>query len=293
MPIHLIDASEHRAFLEQERIDPITGETIKAGDEVVFCAACKSAFLADSWNYLEEAHCGQSDTLREFPQPKSLSFTYEPIQLERFPLEGLLFDERVSELSTKQYLLHILGATLGAAGLASLFSVWADGDWAWREFLTFFWPLALIMTGRSFFNLGLNFFKHLANGLSDERGEVCIYTNGLYINAKSSFLSKGWTARFKDIRKIVFLQRKKRWGGIKTYLEIHLRDRRKQRIRLSRDPGGLRKCLWALQKIGYFVDIELGLKRKSEISFVNTLTRRYETHFRILPDEERLRLLQG
>ncbi|MEM6298783.1 MAG: hypothetical protein AAF740_08865, partial [Bacteroidota bacterium] len=48
--------------------DPITGEKIRAGQQVVFCATCKSAFLKESWEYLGKKHCGQFLTLRTFPK---------------------------------------------------------------------------------------------------------------------------------------------------------------------------------------------------------------------------------
>ncbi len=37
--------NHHQDFLNQNRIDPITGEKIEEGHTVVVCAACKSAFL--------------------------------------------------------------------------------------------------------------------------------------------------------------------------------------------------------------------------------------------------------
>jgi hypothetical protein len=43
---------KHNHFLEEERKDPITGDKIVEGNEIVLCGACKSAFLLDSWNYI-------------------------------------------------------------------------------------------------------------------------------------------------------------------------------------------------------------------------------------------------
>ncbi|WP_338813496.1 hypothetical protein V9L05_19110 [Bernardetia sp. Wsw4-3y2] len=45
------------------RTDPITGDTIKENDKVVFCLACQSCFLEESWNYMNNRHCEQTDTL--------------------------------------------------------------------------------------------------------------------------------------------------------------------------------------------------------------------------------------
>lgn len=51
----------------------MTQETFRAGDKVVFCAGgCNLAFLENSWvSFLNEEHCGQSNTLSTFPSPRS------------------------------------------------------------------------------------------------------------------------------------------------------------------------------------------------------------------------------
>ncbi|WP_338813992.1 hypothetical protein V9L05_00810 [Bernardetia sp. Wsw4-3y2] len=69
MHIHKINSNlqEHQSFLAQNRKDPITGDSISEGDEVVFCAGCKSVFLRDTWEYLGSRHCEQSGTLIDFP----------------------------------------------------------------------------------------------------------------------------------------------------------------------------------------------------------------------------------
>ena len=49
------------------RTDPITGDVVKVNDKVVFCAACKSCFLEESWMYMNEQHCEQNRTLANVP----------------------------------------------------------------------------------------------------------------------------------------------------------------------------------------------------------------------------------
>ncbi len=51
------------------RTDPITGDTIKEEDKVVFCLACHSCFLEESWNYMNNRHCQQNETLKFIPFP--------------------------------------------------------------------------------------------------------------------------------------------------------------------------------------------------------------------------------
>ncbi len=72
MHIHQLDPQRHEKFLTQSRIDPITGDILEAGDKIVLCAECKSAFNADSWAYLGNRHCNQSNTLPAIPQTTSL-----------------------------------------------------------------------------------------------------------------------------------------------------------------------------------------------------------------------------
>ncbi|WP_291724006.1 hypothetical protein [Bernardetia sp.] len=67
MNSYILEAKEHKTLLAQNRIDPITGDLIKEGDEVVFCAGCKSIFLKDTWEYLGQKHCNQTATLNCIP----------------------------------------------------------------------------------------------------------------------------------------------------------------------------------------------------------------------------------
>lgn len=61
--IHRLDPIRHATFLSEQRKDPVTRKPFRAGDEIVICAACRSAFSIDSWNYLDGTHDGQTATL--------------------------------------------------------------------------------------------------------------------------------------------------------------------------------------------------------------------------------------
>lgn len=65
--IHEVNESRHGKFLSEGRRDPFTKEKLKAGDRIVFCAGCKSAFLHSSWEAMRGKHCNQTETLAEFP----------------------------------------------------------------------------------------------------------------------------------------------------------------------------------------------------------------------------------
>ncbi len=73
---HRIDSELHSAFLAEEREDPVTGDPIQVGDEVVLCASCGSAFLKDSWDYLDGKHCEQKQTLAQIPLNDALTIRW-------------------------------------------------------------------------------------------------------------------------------------------------------------------------------------------------------------------------
>jgi uncharacterized RDD family membrane protein YckC len=68
-------------FLKENRQDPVTGDGFGIGDEIVFCASCKSAFLKESWEYMDSKHCGQIATLTRFPIQSKLKLS-KPIVYE-------------------------------------------------------------------------------------------------------------------------------------------------------------------------------------------------------------------
>lgn len=93
--------AHHQDFLNQNRTDPITGEKIEEGHTVVICAACKSAFFIESWEYLGHSHCDQTDTLQELPISQNLYFKTN----DKYTKEGLTFG-----FSTKPMLVEMTGS---------------------------------------------------------------------------------------------------------------------------------------------------------------------------------------
>lgn len=83
-----LNREEHSDFFLQNRIDPITREPFIENDQIVICASCKCAFLADTWNNIGSTHCGQTNTLLAIPRnefaglfspPTILDFTVTPM----------------------------------------------------------------------------------------------------------------------------------------------------------------------------------------------------------------------
>ncbi|WP_338792882.1 hypothetical protein [Bernardetia sp. MNP-M8] len=79
--IHTLQKKLHDNFIEQKRNDPISGDKLQENDQIVICATCKSAFLIDSWLYIGQQHCGQSNTLKEIPFQKSLVISNNQVKL--------------------------------------------------------------------------------------------------------------------------------------------------------------------------------------------------------------------
>ncbi|WP_291723366.1 hypothetical protein [Bernardetia sp.] len=62
---HILNSDSHAHIIARQ--DPITGDSVEENDKVVFCARCKSCFLEDSWLYMNEQHCDQTETLDAVP----------------------------------------------------------------------------------------------------------------------------------------------------------------------------------------------------------------------------------
>ncbi|WP_338811821.1 hypothetical protein V9L05_10420 [Bernardetia sp. Wsw4-3y2] len=98
---HRLEKELHSEFLKQGRIDPITGELIEEGHTIVICAACKSAFFIESWEYLGEIHCNQAETLTDIPKPKKLFLEAKPLEYLPFLFKkgNQDFDNTIHSLS--------------------------------------------------------------------------------------------------------------------------------------------------------------------------------------------------
>ena len=109
---HLLKERQHADFLSENRIDPITGDKIQAGNRIVICAACKSAFLEESWNYLRQQHCNQYGTLNKIPKTEKIYFKEEPLIFLPFEVrnEESFFSEfmyKIFQFSTNIFLSSI------------------------------------------------------------------------------------------------------------------------------------------------------------------------------------------
>ncbi|WP_299273604.1 hypothetical protein [uncultured Psychroserpens sp.] len=64
----IINRKRHVSVLADHRLDPVTKQLLKVGDEVCVCSKCKTIYLKDVWVNLKNGKCcHQSSTLSDIP----------------------------------------------------------------------------------------------------------------------------------------------------------------------------------------------------------------------------------
>lgn len=132
--IHQLDINRHTRFLAEGRQDPITKETLKAGDHIAICAGCKTAYLADSWNFYGKCVCGTTETLRHVPYSEErLNMTQLPPRLRlRLPAEVPL--EHPSHTGRRFFEYGVIGAIIGLVLRGLLAGVGHFDDWLFNYY---------------------------------------------------------------------------------------------------------------------------------------------------------------
>ncbi len=201
MHTHIIQNPKHKEFLDENRSDPITGDDIKEGDEIVFCAACKSAFLHDTWLYLDKTHCNQTETLGKFPLSKKLEIS----GANRPPLYIIGCNDKISNSYNNEFFNEADNDFMNAPTLLdersfyqkNIFSVWVLSISIVLIFLTMVLGIAPLSVGITFvaiMTIGIKsmFFKDkkifTSSNKKKEIERIEIHRNYISI-------------RFKDIKK--------------------------------------------------------------------------------------------
>lgn len=154
MHTHIIQKSRHQAFLNENRSDPITGDDIKEGDQIVFCAVCKSAFLQDTWLYLDKTHCNQTQTLGKFPSSEKLEIS----GVTRPPLYVIQCNNKISSSNTDKLLNEFEDDFMNAPVVIdehsfyqkNIFSIWVIAISVVLILLTMFGGVAPLSIGITF-----------------------------------------------------------------------------------------------------------------------------------------------
>jgi len=228
-------------FLAQDRKDPITGDAFAAGDEVVFCAHCRSAFHVSSWEYLGGKHCEQEKTLDAFPVQKKLKLV-QKTGAQLYPRPLTLGE--VEEKKRERLKLYYAAARILLIPLGILLFVKGSGFLAFIGLITF---LVGLITGL-FYLLFLYFIDGLLaliTFLQSSGEELHIYE---HVISLKPFLRRQKVYRILELEKLeVFVKANgSTLAGCagKADLYFHLRKGSKKRVRLSLSLGGeLKKLL--------------------------------------------------
>lgn len=280
----LIDDSSSKAFLEEKRKDPVTGETFTEGDRVVFCAVCKSAFHLDSWIYIKGQHCGQHETLDAMPSdnktPMVLSFeegkvSYESPELIHPYIRG----GRKAPFSLV-YASSVAAVLLGFGLKAGIFSL-----------------LILFFLNGFFDKISLKIFKP-----DNMRWPLHILRHKrLRIQEKALVIENDWvqarneTYRFSQIESVHYFFDSKKAPKMKfqplrrlyharklDVLEIRLKDGKHKLVNMTklRHKRSRRDFLVALAALSHKVPVSIHTENTDEMEFLDTLA----THYNVYAD---------
>ncbi len=126
-------------FIKENRQDPVTGDGFCLGDEIVFCASCKSAFLKESWEYMDSKHCGQTATLNRFPTTfklklsKPIVYKFKKAETKNRILAYLLDNGIAFVVAILAYVffkstsLYIYDTSFAAFMMANVYMLFRDG----------------------------------------------------------------------------------------------------------------------------------------------------------------------
>ncbi|MEM6298324.1 MAG: hypothetical protein AAF740_06515, partial [Bacteroidota bacterium] len=262
MHVHTIDAQIHTDFLAQQREDPVTGEPIRAGEEVIFCASCKSAFLKDSWTYLGNEHCGQAETLKEVPQQQTLRIRWE--------LEEQIWPPEPPKSSSETALKWILDIIASLAGALSCMGYYSSAYNMATIFMVFFLIFGGIRLAWRLHEKPIRRFSLFRNG----------------IRTFSPFKRKSY--RLRQINELVFTSKQfvtsdpnTGYCSYNNYLTIYLQSGKKVKYKLWSSDTGLnpksKNLLWGLAKVSAYIPVRFLLfKRQEEVSYATFLKRHFE-----------------
>ncbi len=215
---HQLEKQKDQDFLLQQRVDPITGELIKAGHKIVICSACKSAFFEESWEYLGGKHCNQKETLIQIPINETLWLKAKPLEFLPFDFEG--FDKGFHyqnlvfgflEFVTKiVFLLAFVPLTMSLSIESERYDIFILSILIGGSSITLFFNLE-----KAIKKLPLSIYKHILNIHKehklaiDNKKQVLVFRNDfkeleLPLNTVSKFQYSfnyvdGDTSRYKDV----------------------------------------------------------------------------------------------
>jgi len=230
MHIFKLTGQRGETFLAQDRKDPITGDAFAAGDEVVFCAHCRSAFHISSWEYLGGKHCEQEKTLDAFPVQKKLKLVQKTgAQLYPRPEIPEQDTEGGSESSNKNLLKLIMTTLLIPAGIP-IFKYGLANEIGLIALLGFAMAAAGGLTILFIVFMGFTDILLFLTALFQSSGEkVRLYEHLISVHP---FWWKRKIYRNRELEKLEVLVKKSSSGGDRVVFNFHFHGGGKKRTRL-------------------------------------------------------------
>lgn len=266
MYTHKLDSQKHKHFLEQGRTDPITGEPLQEGDQVVLCTICKSAFLKETWAYIGGRHCGSVSTLKEIPKAQEVRI--KPSN----EVGNIRFKSPLFEKDKRDLLLHLSGMVYPSSILVKHFF----GKGHWFHYAAVICMIGLVATMLARFTYR-KFVERIP--IFRDRG-IELGSNRLGWNWFSS-KGGGRKLRYRDIESIQFIARRLNWKELliqdKAYVRLVIQMKSGEVIETNfanRRDG--RSAMLSLLRLRKQVNIDFELQDKKLLALLEEYKNRPE-----------------
>ncbi|PIY10460.1 MAG: hypothetical protein COZ18_05925 [Flexibacter sp. CG_4_10_14_3_um_filter_32_15] len=257
---HKLSSQNHSHIIGRQ--DSVTGDAIKANDEVVFCSACQSVFLVESWEYMNQKHCNQTETLGFVPAPI-------PTLRAKKKTRGKNNDDKlIFEIGNSNikflYLLFIVPVILSLVGIN--INHWVAGLFVLAAILSYIGLLTIIYTKK------LKENNLIRKALRVHKNTVKVLETGIEIQ-NDKFYS------YYEIQKIQYIN-KSTWDFLvnlsEKYIAIYLKNGEVITQKLpSKRYEQNKPFLFALAWAAQFTELHFYTEVQQELGLVKSIERNY------------------
>ncbi|WP_375560706.1 hypothetical protein ACE193_23930 [Bernardetia sp. OM2101] len=255
---HKLNSQNHSHIIGRQ--DSVTGDTIKPNDEVVFCSACQSVFLVESWEYMNQKHCNQTETLGFVPTPI-------PTLRAKKKARGKNNDDKlIFEIGNSNilYLLFIVPVILSLVGIN--INHWVASLFILAAIFSYVGLLIIIYTKK------LKENKLIRKALRVHKNTVKVLETGIELQ-NDKFYS------YYEIQKIEYVKKKNLDFSFKQtdiYLNLYLKNGEVIKQELpSKSYENTKSFLFALAWAAQFTEIHYYTRDKKEIGIAKSIQRNY------------------
>ena len=267
--VHKLNIENHFHIIGRQ--DGVTGDSIMAEDSVVFCAACQSAFLVESWQYMNNLHCNQSETLGFVPiaTPKLIAKKKEA---------KLIFE-------TFSTFRNRIGLSFAFVFFMTSIVSWIYFLFYTNQFLPKFHP-AITFTvyltlyilgglGSVFLLISISKNKLFRKIIGIDKKTIRILENGMGIKKNKMY-------SFYEMNEINYCKTKK-----ENKISIYLKNGKKITHSFPKDNYQKTKdFLFALAWVAQFVQTRIYLENQQEYGIAKSIERNYVANFLVVDSLE-------